>query len=169
MSRPRSSGRGFRVSPDFVSDNPGADPTATELVVNLLQAAALVEGKLERILRERKLTIGSFNAIQIIAGDPEPLTPSEVARRMTLPVTTATLTGILDTLERNGYIERRPHATDRRRVNLHLTAKGRLAREDVVPRILEQEKIWTAALNKTERTKLTASLRRLTEHLRDTK
>lgn len=168
MSRPRSSGRGFRVSPEFATDNPGADPTATELVVNLLQAASLVEGKLERILRKRKLTIGSFNAIQIIAGDPEPLTPSEVARRMTLPVTTATLTGILDTLERNGYIERRPHATDRRRINLHLTAKGRLAREDVVPHVLQQEKVWTAALNKTERTKLADTLGLLSDHLRET-
>jgi DNA-binding MarR family transcriptional regulator len=168
MIRPRSSGRGFRVGPNFATDNPGADPTATELILNLMVTAALFEAKEERILREHKLTIGSFNALEIIAGDPDPLTPTEVARRMTMPVTTPTMTGILDTLERNGYIERRRHTTDRRRVNLHLTAAGRQVREDVVPRVLRQQKTWTAALNKTERAKLTDTLARLSEHLRQT-
>jgi DNA-binding MarR family transcriptional regulator len=167
MSRPRSSGRGFRVGPNFVADNPGADPTATELILNLLITASLFEAKEERILRDQKLTIGSFNALEIIAGDPEPLTPTEVARRMTIPVTTPTMTGILDTLERNGYIERRRHTTDRRRVNLHLTAEGRHIRDDVTRRILQQQKTWTAALNKTERAQLTDTLARLSEHLRE--
>jgi DNA-binding MarR family transcriptional regulator len=87
---------------------------------------------------------------------------------MTIPVTTATLTGILDTLERNGYIERKPHPSDRRRVNLHLTAEGRRVRDDIVPRLYEHQKEWTAALNKTERAKLTDNLARLSEHLRQT-
>jgi DNA-binding MarR family transcriptional regulator len=168
MSQPRSSGRGFRVSRDFTTDNPGADPTATELIINLLVAAALFEGMLDRILREHNLSVGSFNAIEIIAGDPEPLSPSEVTRRMTIPVTTATMTGILDTLERNGYIERQRHPTDRRRVQLHLTPQGRRVRDGVVPRVQQQHKTWTAALNKTEREKLTDGLARLSEHLRET-
>ena len=168
MSRPRKSGRGFRVSHDYATENPGADPTATELVVNLLLTAALLEGKLEGVLRQSKLTVGSLNAMQVITGDAEPLTPSEVSRRMTLPVTTATMTGILDTLERNAYIERRRHPTDRRRVNLHLTAEGRRVIDDVIPRVLEHEKVWTAALNKAERKKVTDDLARLTEHLRET-
>jgi DNA-binding MarR family transcriptional regulator len=168
MSRPRPSGRGFRVSRDFVTDNPGADPTATELVINVLLAAVLVEGREERILREHKLSVGSLNALEVIAGDPEPPTPSEVARRMTFPVTTATMTGILDTLERNGYIERRRHPTDRRRVNLHLTPEGRRVRDDVAPRLFEQHQTWTAPLTKAERVELTNGLARLSDHLRET-
>jgi DNA-binding MarR family transcriptional regulator len=168
MSRSRSPGRGFRVSDSFATENPGADPTATELVVNLLVTAALLEGKEERVLRESKLTVGSLNALTVIAGDPEPLSPSEVSRRMTIPVTTATMTGILDTLEGNGYIERRRHPTDRRRVNLRLTAKGRRISDDVGPRLFQYHKAWTAALNKTERVKLTDAVARLSEHLRET-
>jgi DNA-binding MarR family transcriptional regulator len=167
MSRPRSSGRGFRVSDNFTTDNPGADPTATELIINLLVTAALFEGKLERILSEHKLTRGSFNALEVIAGDPEPLTPSEVTRRMTLPVTTATMTGVLDTLERNGYIERKRHPTDRRRVHLQLTSEGRRVRDHVVPRVFQQQKAWTSVLNKAEREMLTDGLARLSEHLRE--
>lgn len=167
MNRSGSSGRGFRVSQAHAKENPGADPTATELIINLLVAAALLEGRLEGVLRRSKLTVGSFNAMQVIVGDPTPLTPSEVARRMTIPVTTATMTGILDTLERNGYIERRRHPTDRRCVNVHLTAEGRRVSDDVRRRVFQNEKVWTAALDKTERAKLTDGLAELSEHLRE--
>ena len=168
MTRSRSSGRGFRVSRDYAAENPGADPTTTELIVNLLLAGARLEGKLDGVLRQHKLTVGSYNALTVIAGDPEPLTPSEVARRMTFPVTTATMTGVLDTLERNGYVERQRHPTDRRRVNLHLTRQGRRVVDDVLPLMWEHGKAWTSALNKSERVKLTDTLAVLSEHLRDT-
>ena len=167
MSPARPSDRGFRVSRDFATENRSADPTATELILNLLVTAALLEGKLERILREHNLTVGSFNALEVTAGDPEPLTPSEVARRMTIPVTTATMTGILDTLERNGYVERRRHPTDRRRVHLHLTAEGRRVRDEVVPSVFQQHETWTAPLTKAERVELTDGLARLSDHLRE--
>ncbi|HET9729716.1 MAG TPA: MarR family transcriptional regulator [Acidimicrobiia bacterium] len=166
MTRKRSSGRGFRVSDDFAANNPGADPTTTELIINLVLTAGLVQGKLDRLLRDYKLTTGSLNAFQVIAGDPEPLSPSDVARRMTLPVTTATMTGILDTLERNGYIERRAHATDRRRVNIYITAKGRRVNRELLPVMFQNQITWTAALSKTERMKLTDDLAKLAEHLR---
>jgi DNA-binding MarR family transcriptional regulator len=130
--------------------------------------AALLEAKLERILREHNLSVGSFNALEVIAGDPEPLTPSEVARRMTIPVTTATMTGILDTLERNCYIERRRHPTDRRRVHLKLTPEGRSVRDDVAPCVLQQHEAWTAPLTKAEQAELTDGLARLSDHLRET-
>jgi len=101
MSNSRRSGRGFRVSDEFVANNPGADPTATELVINLLVTATLLQGQLDGILREYRLTMGSFNVLQVIAGDPQPLSPSDIVARVPIPVTTATLTGILDTLERH--------------------------------------------------------------------
>ncbi|GLY94610.1 MarR family transcriptional regulator [Actinoplanes sp. NBRC 103695] len=50
-------------------------------------------------------------------------TPSELARR--LEVSTAASTGIVDRLERRGHVERRPHPTDRRRLEVHVTAGGR--------------------------------------------
>src|SRR5438034_1386181 len=79
MSNSRRSGRGFRVSGEFVANNPGADPTATELVINLLVTATLLQGQLDGILREYRLTMGSFNVLQVIAGDPQPLSPSDIA------------------------------------------------------------------------------------------
>jgi DNA-binding MarR family transcriptional regulator len=157
-----------RVSEEFVATNPLADPTATELVINLLVTATLLQGKLERLLRESRLTVGSFNVLQVVAGDPEPLTPSEIAARIAVPVTTATITAVLDTLERNGYIERRPHPSDRRRLLVHLTANGRRTLAKVVPRVLAGEKEWTAAVTGPARARLTDGLAALQEGLRAT-
>lgn len=53
----------------------------------------------------------------------EPLGPAEVARR--LGVSTAASTGIVDRLEQRGHVERRAHAHDRRRTEVHLTDSGR--------------------------------------------
>ncbi len=46
---------------------------------------------------------------------------------------TSTLTGIVDRMERNGYVERKPNPDDRRSVLVFLTAKAR----EVGPRILK--------------------------------
>lgn len=50
-----------------------------------------------------------------------------VAVRQTLRLTPSTLTSLADRLERDGYIERRRHPTDRRTVVLALTASGKRA------------------------------------------
>ena len=45
----------------------------------------------------------------------------------------STLTGIIDRMERNGYVERRPNADDRRSLLICLTDKA----QELVPRIIE--------------------------------
>jgi DNA-binding MarR family transcriptional regulator len=61
----------------------------------------------------------------------EQIGPAEVARR--LEVSTAAATGIVDRLVSRGHVERRPHAADRRRTELVLTASGR---QEVVGHLL---------------------------------
>lgn len=41
-----------------------------------------------------------------------------------LLVTSASMTSLFDTLERRGFVERRAHPTDRRKVLVHLTDAG---------------------------------------------
>jgi DNA-binding MarR family transcriptional regulator len=53
------------------------------------------------------------------------LSSGEVARRCW--ITPATITAVVDTLERDGHVQRRRDGDDRRVVRLHLTEKGRLA------------------------------------------
>jgi DNA-binding MarR family transcriptional regulator len=156
---------GIRVSRDYVAENPGADPTATELVINAIAVGQWLSHRLDEILRPHGITSGSFAVLQIVAGDPEPVTPSQIVSRAIVPVTSATVTGLLDTLERRGLVERQRHPTDRRKVMVILTDDGRALLDAVNPLVVEGEKRWTAALTKAERRTTTDALGKLGEHL----
>jgi len=67
-----------------------------------------------------------FNALWIGDG----ITIGELGQRVALDG--STITGILDRMEKNGYVERRPNAEDRRSAQVYLTQKAR----EVGPRII---------------------------------
>ncbi|WP_426509111.1 MarR family winged helix-turn-helix transcriptional regulator [Dactylosporangium sp. McL0621] len=76
-----------------------------------------------------------MNAIAHIwraAEDRTPLTPGELARRLSL--SPAATTALLVRLERAGHVERRPDPEDRRRLHLHIQPKAQaLAHEFFAP------------------------------------
>ena len=93
-----------------------------------------------------------------------PLGPAEVARL--LGVTSAAATGIVDRLERRGHVERRAHASDRRRTELVITDS---AREDVLAHLLPMFRALAALdadLEDEEREVVDRYLRRATEAVR---
>ncbi|WP_091338370.1 MarR family winged helix-turn-helix transcriptional regulator [Micromonospora rhizosphaerae] len=86
-------------------------------------AGKLVEQRWGRYLAEHHgLTSAGMRVLFILSGMGE-TTHRDVAERCF--VRPATLTGIVDTLERDGFVERRRDAADRRTVRVALTDKGR--------------------------------------------
>ncbi|MFD4250169.1 MarR family winged helix-turn-helix transcriptional regulator [Amycolatopsis thermoflava] len=63
----------------------------------------------------------------------EPITARELASRMACEASNATF--VIDRLEEQGLVQRRPHPTDRRAKELVLTAAGRDARAGVLDRL----------------------------------
>ena len=55
--------------------------------------------------------------------EKSPIRLSQLSRK--LHISAPTVTGIIDRLERSGYVKRIPDSNDRRAVNVDLTAKGR--------------------------------------------
>ena len=157
-------GDAFRVSDDYVTQHPTADPSATELVINVLYAAELLGRQLDAALRPFGLSRGSHNVLQILGGATGPLTPTEVLGRLT--VTSATVTGLLDTLEARGLARRRPHPSDRRSVHVEITAEGRRLLDDLVPELIEHEKRWAGSLRPAQREQLIRLLGSLEADLR---
>jgi DNA-binding MarR family transcriptional regulator len=157
---------GIRVDDTFIANHPEADPSRTELVLNVLNAGQLMMARLEELLRPHGLSPSTFTLLQIVAGDPEPVTPSQIAARAPVPVTTPTVTGLVDTCQRKGWVTRRPHPTDRRKVIVDITPSGRRLLAKIEPEVLAAEVRWTSATTATARRRLTDGLGELAAHLR---
>jgi DNA-binding MarR family transcriptional regulator len=79
-----------------------------------------------------------FNALWMGDG----ITIGELGQRVALDG--STITGILDRMEKSGYVERRPNAEDRRSALVHLTEKAR----EVGPRIISFADELNSAIRK---------------------
>lgn len=87
----------------------------------ILRAVALYSRELQRL---RSLTATQLAALQQLARRG-PMSAGDLARAVA--VSQATITGVLDRLERPGLIVRTRHSDDRRRVVVELTDAGRRA------------------------------------------
>lgn len=156
---------GFRVSDDYIAGHPDADPSATELVINVFLTAELMRARMERLLQPFGVSGNGHNLLQVVSGAGQALTPSEIGER--LIVTTATVTGLVDTLERNGFVTRTRDDSDRRKVLVGITREGRGVLDRIEPVLIEHEKQWSAGVEGTARERLIRSLGALQEHLRE--
>ncbi|MFQ5699685.1 MAG: MarR family winged helix-turn-helix transcriptional regulator [Myxococcota bacterium] len=87
------------------------------------------------------------------------LSPRAIARLS--GVSRAAVSSVLNTLERDGLVERRREAPDRRRVTVHLTPRGRMRLRRAYPDHNRRESEWAAALPRRDQRLLTDLLRRL--------
>lgn len=74
-------------------------------------------------------------------------------------VAKGTLTGIVSTLEKRGFAERRPHASDGRRKLVQLTRKGKSLMKKLFIQINQLEQEFVSELKKSELSDLSRLLR----------
>ncbi len=77
------------------------------------------------------LSASAFQTLAILEGASEPLPAHVIAER--LIVRSASMTSLLDTLERRGLVERHPHPSDRRKILVHLTDEARRIVDRTLP------------------------------------
>ncbi len=155
----------IRVAPDFDVLYPAASATATECAMNLVFTADLLQKRIATLLQPLHLTPTSGLVLSILANAESPLPPNEIADR--LIISRATVTGLLDSLERRAYIRRRPHPSDRRMILAEITEAGRQAASAFRPIVHQHEKEWFGVLDETEQQQLLVVLHHLQERLRD--
>ena len=94
------------------------------LWLRLLSSTALIEGQLKRLLRDEfDVTLAQFDLMAELERAGEPRTMTEISQM--LMVSNGNVTGLVDRLSRDGLVERRPSATDRRVYLLALTPEGK--------------------------------------------
>ncbi|MEU3737831.1 MarR family transcriptional regulator [Streptomyces sp. NPDC032198] len=124
------------------------------------QLCGLVNGMADQIaehLRERAVSLGltapQATALRELAG---PMTMRELAERMSCEPSNATF--VVDKLEKQALIERRPHPSDRRAKQLVLTSEGVALRERLLGMLGEDSPL--AALTQKEQDALRDLLQR---------
>jgi DNA-binding MarR family transcriptional regulator len=153
----------IQVVPDFSERYPGASPTATEAAMNLVRTADLLVKRIGELVTPFGLSPSSGLALGILADAEAPLPPHQIAEK--LIISRATITGLLDSLEKRGYVRRVPHGSDRRMLLIELTEAGRQVAHDFRVRVHQQQKEWLAALSEAEQEQLIAALHRLQDSL----
>ncbi len=103
---------------------------AARLVMTVLTTAQRIDAACAELLARYDLSEGRLAAL-LAAADGPGITPRMLGDR--LDVTSATVTGLLDRLERDGLIQRQPHATDRRTYTITTTAAGDTLIAGLVP------------------------------------
>ncbi|MGB7345711.1 MAG: MarR family transcriptional regulator [Pirellulaceae bacterium] len=93
-----------------------------ETILNLLRTGDQVENRLARFFREHDLTLSQFNLLRVLQTEGREITCGEIAERMIQVV--PAITGLVDRLERQGYVLRRRCVEDRRVVFVSITKKG---------------------------------------------
>jgi DNA-binding MarR family transcriptional regulator len=140
------------------------DTSAMFVVQDVFRAAAALRSRLElAALQGEGLTWSGFTMLFClwVWGPHE---TRDLALRM--GVSRPTVSGVTDTLERRGLVERRAHADDGRLRTVALTAAGERTFEELFPRFNAEESLACAGLGSEERAQLAGLLRALVTTLR---
>jgi DNA-binding MarR family transcriptional regulator len=129
---------------DYHEQTPDANVLATEAVMNTIRTADMLFGEIGRLLRP--LNVSSAGGLVLgLLRDRGPMSPSELGEG--LIVTRATVTGLLDSLERRGFVRRSAHPSDRRSLVVEITPEGVAVLKQVRSIIHAQETAWMGVLS----------------------
>ncbi len=152
---------------------PALDPSACEAFLHLLRTGDEVFSVAERNLANHNISHGRFGVLMLLWGSSQrrgeapaqsgcmagPRTPAELADAA--GVTRATMTGLVDTLERDGFVRREPDPDDRRMMSVRLTPKGEAFLHELLPTHFQIMAKLMAPLSETERKTLVALLTKI--------
>jgi len=148
-----------RVNSDFSDNYPNGSVSATEAAMNLVITADLLRGRIARLLRPFDLTPPSGLALGILADADAPMPPNQIAERMIL--SRATMTGLVDSLERREYVTRGADPSDRRVRPVQITAEGRRVALESRTAVHDHQRDWFDGMSERQRATLLDLLGRL--------
>ena len=146
---------------------PSLDPTACEAFLHLLRTGDEVFEGVNHFFAERHISQGRFTVLMLLnrscEGGPAPSTPAELAEQSR--VTRATMTGLIDTLEKDGLVTREADENDRRTLHVRLTPQGKSLVENMLPDYFRCVSAIIEPLNETERKQLVSLLQKIQQGL----
>lgn len=153
---------------------PDMDPDAASLFMHLLRTAdELYEVKAD-FMRQHNISNGRFTVLMLLSaagsmeGEAEanpPRSPADLAEMA--GVTRATMTGLIDTLEKDGLVRREADPADRRAMLVHLTESGLAFSRDILPGYFRRVTAIMAPLGGAEKKNLLKLLTQVRHGIED--
>lgn len=140
-------------------DFPEFDADSIVTCLAFLDTTTEVYATLNSYFDRYGLSGGKFTVLMQLYTAKQGIPPSEFAERAN--VTRATITGLLDGLERDGLIERQPHPSDRRMLTVHLTDRGKELMQNILPEHFCRTKILMDTLTAADKRNLVKLLNKL--------
>jgi DNA-binding MarR family transcriptional regulator len=147
----------------FAREFPSGDATATECAQSLILASSRFTEADTRALRRHGLSIAARILLATIEGAGESLPANVLAGR--LLVTGASITSLVDTLERRGLVRRVRPESDRRVVLIELTDAAQPVIDAYLAEVTALHAAEFAIFTADEREQLTTLLARLAAHI----
>jgi DNA-binding MarR family transcriptional regulator len=156
---------------------PDLDPSAVEAFLHLLRTGDEVFGVTDHNLGEHSISHGRFGVMMLLWRSVQPRaakllganectsgprTPAELAEAA--GVTRATMTGLIDTLERDGFVKREPDPDDRRMMSVLLTPAGERFMGNFLPGHFQAIASLMSPLSESERKTLVRLLGKVQKH-----
>jgi DNA-binding MarR family transcriptional regulator len=152
----------IRMPDDFYEQTPDASVLATEAVMNTIRTADLLFDRIGRLLRPLNVSAAGGLVLGVLR-DGGPMSPSALSER--LIVTRATVTGVIDSLERRGFVRRSAHPSDRRSLVVEITPAGLDVLQRLRTIVHRNEKAWLSGLSDDELLGYIEQLHRIQERL----
>ena len=140
------------------------DVDGIRLCFKTLSLAAAIDRDCAALLAPYALSEGRFILLFLLNAASDGLAPNELAERA--GVSRATVTGLLDGLEREAMIERHINEDDRRALCIRLTRKGKEVAKDFFKHLSSWIAVLFANLSLAERHQLAVLLDKVAVNLR---
>ncbi len=132
---------------------PNLDPSACEVFLNLLRTGDEAFRVTDEHFQHNGLSQGRFTVLMLLfdkaCGQSHSCTPAALAERS--GVTRATMTGLIDTLERDAMVVRKPDPADRRMLSVELTPRALTFLASILPEHFRRINDLMSPLSETER------------------
>ncbi len=137
----------IQMSDDFYEQTPDANVLATEGAMNTIRTADMLFDRIGQLLRPLGVSAAGGLVLGLLR-DRGPMSPSELGA--SLIVTRSAVTGLLDSLERHGFVARSVNPADRRSFVIEITPAGLAVVQEVRKLIHRHEKEWLGGLTDEE-------------------
>jgi DNA-binding MarR family transcriptional regulator len=143
---------------------PELDPSAMEAFMHLMRTSTELTEGFDALHASHNISHGRFIVLMLLNRDPgKPVNPADLADRAA--VTRATMTGLIDTLERDGFVKREHTLDDRRMMHVRLTAEGRGYFDKILPDYFRRVALVMSQLTPDERKMLVGLMGKIQQSL----